>query len=591
LEAAATLNQQPRLPRGAAMPAESPAALPPPRAAVLTELRLDELLHEVQDRLSEIAKTRDRLQGLLDAVLAVATGIELDSTLQRIVQAAVELVDARYGALGVVGDEDGLSQFVYAGIDPETRATMGHLPEGRGLLGLLIRKPHSVRVPDLSRHPASVGFPANHPPMHSFVGVPVRVRDVVFGNLYLTEKQGAAEFTADDEVVLRALAAAAGVAIDNARLFEQSRTRERWLGAVAKINGELLAGASVTDTLGLVVTSVRELAGAGGVMILLAGAAGEDARSLTVTAMSSEGTAAPPGTSISSKHPAIEDVFARGQSSLTADLDSVFPAMEGTTLAGPGVLVPLTSAVGVGGVLVVGREKGAQQFKTDQIPMLASFADQAAVALEFAEKQRTRRLLDVLADRDRIAQDLHDHVIQRLFATGMSLQSIMPRITDDLARNRLAQGVEQLDRTVREIRTSIFDLHSSGSDNSVSLRRRLLDVIAEQTTDSTVTPSVRISGAVDTMVPVELHEHAEAAVREALSNAIRHSCADDIAVTVEADRDLVIEVTDNGIGIPANGRRSGLKNLARRAERCGGLAEFTGRDAGGTRIVWQVPLR
>ncbi|WP_410663390.1 GAF domain-containing protein [Amycolatopsis sp. lyj-84] len=574
------------------MSAERPVAgnEPPPGAVVLTELRLDELLHEVQDRLAEILKTRDRLQGLLDAVLAVATGIELDSTLQRIVQAAVELVDANYGALGVLGDEDGLSQFVYAGIDPETRETMGHLPEGRGLLGLLIREPHPVRVPDLSCHPASVGFPANHPPMHSFVGVPVRVRDVVFGNLYLTEKRGAAEFTADDEVVLRALAAAAGVAIDNARLFEQSRTRERWLGAVAKVNGELLAGASVTDTLGLIVRSVRELVDAGGVMILLAETAGEEARSLTVAAMASERAGALPGTSISSKHPAIEDVFDGGQASLVTDLDGVFPAAVETMLSGPGVMVPLTGAVGVGGVLVVGREKGAQQFKADQIPMLASFADQAAVALEFAEKQRNQRLLDVLADRDRIAQDLHDHVIQRLFATGMSLQSIVPRVTDDLARNRLAHGVEQLDRTVREIRTSIFDLHSSGSDTSVSLRRRLLDVITELSTDPGATPSVRISGAVDTIVPVELHEHAEAAVREALSNAIRHSGANDIAVTVEADRDLVVEVTDNGIGIPEDGRRSGLKNLAQRAERCGGLAEFTGREGGGTRVVWQVPL-
>ncbi|AUI60276.1 GAF domain-containing sensor histidine kinase [Amycolatopsis sp. BJA-103] len=574
------------------MSAERPVAgnEPPPSAVVLTELRLDELLHEVQDRLAEILKTRDRLQGLLDAVLAVATGIELDSTLQRIVQAAVELVDANYGALGVLGDEDGLSQFVYAGIDPETRETMGHLPEGRGLLGLLIREPHPVRVPDLSCHPASVGFPANHPPMHSFVGVPVRVRDVVFGNLYLTEKRGAAEFTADDEVVLRALAAAAGVAIDNARLFEQSRTRERWLGAVAKVNGELLAGASVTDTLGLIVRSVRELVDARGVMILLAETAGEEARSLTVAAMASERAGALPGTSISSKHPAIEDVFDGGQASLVTDLDGVFPAAVETMLSGPGVMVPLTGAVGVGGVLVVGREKGAQQFKADQIPMLASFADQAAVALEFAEKQRNQRLLDVLADRDRIAQDLHDHVIQRLFATGMSLQSIVPRVTDDLARNRLAHGVEQLDRTVREIRTSIFDLHSSGSDTSVSLRRRLLDVITELSTDPGATPSVRISGAVDTIVPVELHEHAEAAVREALSNAIRHSGANDIAVTVEADRDLVVEVTDNGIGIPEDGRRSGLKNLAQRAERCGGLAEFTGREGGGTRVVWQVPL-
>ncbi|MER7858949.1 GAF domain-containing protein [Amycolatopsis japonica] len=562
---------------------------PPPSAAVLTGLRLDELLHEVQERLSEIVKTRDRLQGLLDAVLAVGTGLELDSTLQRIVQAAVELVDAQYGALGVLGDEDGLSQFVYVGIDQDVRETMGHLPEGRGLLGLLIEDPQPVRVPDLSAHPASVGFPANHPPMHSFVGVPVRVRDEVFGNLYLTEKRGAAEFTADDEVVLQALAAAAGVAIDNARLFERSRTRERWLEAVAKVNGELLGGASVVDTLALIVGSVRELAGADEVMILLAEDGEKGTRSLTVTAVSSGRHGPLRGKQVSGEHPLLDEIFAGGQTCLVADLGTVFGSAD-TALSGPGALAPLTSATGVGGVLVASREKGTQQFKADQIPMLSSFGDQAAVALEFAEKQRNQRLLDVLADRDRIAQDLHDHVIQRLFATGMSLQSILPRVPDDFARNRVTQAVEQLDRTVREIRTSIFDLHTAGAGESAGLRRRLLDIVTELTPASAVTPSVRIAGAVDTLVPVEVYEHAEAVVREALSNAIRHSGAKEISVTVEAGTELAIEVSDDGVGLPSSGRRSGLDNLSQRAERCGGHAEFTGREGGGTRISWRVPL-
>ncbi|QXV56463.1 GAF domain-containing protein [Amycolatopsis sp. TNS106] len=570
-------------------PDRGPSDETPPSAAVLTGLRLDELLHEVQERLSEIVKTRDRLQGLLDAVLAVATGLELDSTLQRIVQAAVELVDARYGALGVLGDEDGLSEFVYEGIDAETRSQMGHLPEGRGLLGLLIAEPHPVRVPDLTLHPASVGFPANHPPMHSFLGVPVRVRDEVFGNLYLTEKRGAAEFTADDEVVLQALAAAAGVAIDNARLFERSRTRERWLEAVAEVNGELLGGASVTDTLNLIATRVRELSAADQVLILLATEIGQP---LTVSVSAGERMTVLEGTSMAGGHPAIDQVLGSGQPSLVPDLGTVShqqaePVLEGL---GPAAVIPLNSTSGVGGVLVAGRDKGSPQYKADQLPMLSSFADQAAVALEFGEKQRNQRLLDVLADRDRIAQDLHDHVIQRMFATGMSLQSIVPRVPDVFARDRVTQAVEQLDRTVREIRTSIFDLHTSGSDASKSLRRRLLDAVTELTTESTLTPSVRIAGAVDTLVPQTLHEHAEAVVREALSNAVRHSGADEIMISVEADRELIIEVADNGIGIPQAGRRSGLANLADRAERCGGEAEFGDRDGGGARVLWRVPL-
>src|SRR5919197_2566569 len=225
-------------------------------------LRLDSLLTEVHYRLAEIIKTRDRLQGLLEAVLSVGAGLELDSTLQRIVQAAGELVDARYGALGVLGEDGGLAEFIYEGIDPATRTRMGKLPEGRGLLGTVTAEKHPIRLADLSKHHDSIGFPPNHPPMASFLGAQIRVGDAVFGNIYLTEKNGAAEFTADDEAVLTALAAAAGVAVENARLFEQSRTRERWLAASAEINDELMHGASTEDILRLVAECVRELSGA-----------------------------------------------------------------------------------------------------------------------------------------------------------------------------------------------------------------------------------------------------------------------------------------------------------------------------------------
>ena len=185
---------------------------PVPRAVMpnlLSGLRLDELLREVQERLAEIAATRDRMRGLLDAFLAVGAGLELDTTLRRIVEAAVSLVDARYGALGVLGPDGGISRFVHVGIDEATRARMGRLPEGKGLLGQLIFDSRPLRLPDLGRREASVGFPLHHPPMRSFLGVPVRVRDSVFGNLYLTEKAGGAEFTPGDQVVVEALAAAA----------------------------------------------------------------------------------------------------------------------------------------------------------------------------------------------------------------------------------------------------------------------------------------------------------------------------------------------------------------------------------------------
>ncbi|OQO93870.1 histidine kinase [Saccharomonospora piscinae] len=561
--------------------------------SALTGLRLDELLHEVQERIGEIVRTRDRLQGLLDAVLAVASGLEVDSTLQRIVESATELVDARYGALGVLDeDEHGLAEFVYSGIDDETRAKMAHLPEGRGLLGLLIEDPRPVRLADLAQHPASVGFPRNHPPMHSFLGVPVRVRDKVFGNLYLTEKRGGAEFTADDEVVLQALAAAAGVAVDNARLFEESRRRERWLGAVAEINGELLAGASVEATLELVVRRVCELADAEDAFILLATDETSDAVSVSVatgrrTASLSELAVDTRGDS------AVAEAMRGGRPRLCADLVAALPEEPGVASAGfgPGAVVPLTGAAGAGGVLITARAKGSAAFSSDQLPMLTSLADQAAVALEFADQQRSRRLLDLLAERDRIAQDLHDHVIQRLFATGMSLQGTLRRIDDPHARLRVEQAVEQLDSTVREIRTSIFDLHTSGAPGRGSLRRRLLDIVEELTSETAVAPTMRLSGAVDTLVPDRVGEHAEAVVREALSNALRHSEADAIRIVVEVDQQgLLIEVADNGVGIPEQARRSGLDNLRRRARHCGGDFTVGDEPGGGTRVVWRAPL-
>jgi len=186
--------------------------------AYLPQLRLDDLLDELQTRLDAARGTRDRVHSLLEAVLAVGRDLELGQVLQHIVESAVELVDPEYGALGVIGENQWLSQFIPAGLSEEQIQRIGPLPAGHGLLGELIRHPEPLRLAELSEHPSSYGFPAHHPPMHSFLGVPIRVRDKVFGNLYLTEKRGGGEFDAEDESVLSTLAVAAGVAIDNARL-------------------------------------------------------------------------------------------------------------------------------------------------------------------------------------------------------------------------------------------------------------------------------------------------------------------------------------------------------------------------------------
>jgi signal transduction histidine kinase len=547
--------------------------------SLLGGLRLDDLLDEMRDRLAEIGSTRDKMQGLLDAVLAVGAGLELDSTLQRIVQAAVELVGARYGALGVLGQRDNLSQFVYVGIDPETRSKMGHLPEGKGLLGLLIKEPKAIRLHDLAAHTASVGFPPNHPPMHSFIGVPVRVRDEIFGNLYMTEKNGG-DFTADDVVVLEALAAAAGVAIENARLFERSRMRERWLEATAEINSQLLGGATGDDALNLIAQRSVELTSGCSAMVLLTEGSERRLRPAAQAGLVLvDGVIDPQGS-------LLDEVLETGAPALAEEVEGLFGT--GGTDLGACVIVPMRAGSTVAGLLVCVREKGTAPFNVDLMPLLASLADQAVVALEFAENQKSRRLVDVLEDRDRIARDLHDHVIQRLFATGMSLQGSLTWVNHPEARRRVQKAVNQLDQTVLEIRTSIFDLQADLGDTG--LRRRLLDIVAELTEGAALTPAVRMSGTIDNLVPDHIGEHAEAVVRELVSNALRHARATDLTLTVEAGDALVITMVDNGVGMPPHVARSGLRNLDQRAAGFGGTCAVADEPGGGTRVTWQVPL-
>ncbi|GEL18126.1 sensor histidine kinase [Pseudonocardia asaccharolytica] len=511
-------------------------------------------------------RPRPDVWGLLDAVLVVGSDLEPDATLRRIVQSAVELVDARYGALGVLGPDGAICRFIHVGLDEATRARMGPPPEGKGLLGRLIRDPRPLRLADLSAHEASVGFLPNHPPMRSFLGVPVRIGDSVFGSLYLTEKAGGGEFTADDEAVVLVLATAAGIAVRNADLFEQARLRESWLEASAEIRGELLSGATEEDVLDLIALRALQLTSSDATFIVL----GPD--------------------------PVDGCFMVRAQRGLAEAgmvgrrLDGGNPLLSGTA-DGSTVAVPLTSEERAIGMLVAVRGHERHRFQPAEMPLLTSFAEQAALALELGGKNRAQRQRDILSDRDRIARDLHDHVIQRLFATGLLLQSTLRGTDDPIVRRRIQQAVDELDETVREVRTSIFDLHTSSEDTDGGLRRRLVDAAAEVTQGRGLSPSVRIAGPVDTLVPAQVGAHAVAVVREAVSNAVRHAAAAAVTLTVEAGEDLLIEVADDGIGIDPGAARSGLRNLADRAHECHG--EFTVRPQpqGGTRLRWRVPLR
>jgi signal transduction histidine kinase len=553
---------------------------------VQSGLRLDELLREVQERLAEVVVTRGRMQGLLDAVLAVSSGLELEATLRRIVQAAVDLVDARFGALGVFGPTGGISRFVYVGLDEATRAKMGHLPEGKGLLGQLILGERPLRLADLSRHDASAGFPPHHPPMRTFLGMPVRVGGAVFGNLYLTEKNGDGEFTADDEILVEALAAAAGIAVHNADLYEQGRLRQQWLEASAEIRNELLSGASEDDALGLIAQRTLELTMSDATVLVL----GPDPHDGDFVVRAQHGPEEPGRRRLDGRDPLLLEVVESRTAVLAGSPGGL---LDGGPFAvyGSAVAVPLYAHDVVIGVLVALREAGRAPFDPGEVPLLISFAEQATLALEMGEKSRTRRQLDVFADRDRIARDLHDHVIQRLFATGLQLQATLRRSTDPAVGRSIQQTVEELDETVRQIRTAIFDLHTTGDGARGGLRRRLLDTAAEAAAGSDVTPSVRMSGAVDTLVTPEIGAHAVAVVREAVSNAVRHAGGTAVTVTVEATHDLLIDVVDDGIGIDPSAARSGLCNLEERARECAGELTVQAEQLGGTRLSWRVPLR
>jgi len=552
----------------------------------LSQLRLRELLMEVQDRVEQIVEGRDRLDGLLDAMLVVTSGLELDETLRTIVHTAIELVDARYGAVGVRGRDHELVEFIYEGIDEEMRETIGHLPEGRGVLGVLIDSPKPIRLDNISHHAASVGFPPNHPPMRTFLGVPVRIREEVFGNLYLTEKAGGQPFSEDDEVLVQALAAAAGIAIDNARLYEASRTRQSWIEATRDIGTELLSGTDPVRVFRLVADESRVLSGAASTLVavpadpelpatettelVIAATAGID-EPMDVHAIPVEGTV-------------IGEAFVQR---LPGRFDSLTLIRGDATVTGPALVLPLRATGAVAGVLVALRPAGAPPFSSDQLDMMSAFADQAALAWQLASAQRQMRELSILTDRDRIARDLHDHVIQRLFAVGLALQGTIPRARSPEVQQRLTGCVDDLQDVIQEIRTAIFDLH--GASSGVTRLRQRLDEAVAQFATSEVRTTVQYVGPLS-VVDSALADHAEAVVREAVSNAVRHADATSLAVTVSVADDLCIEVVDDGRGIPDDVTGSGLTNLHQRAAEASGTFTVEALPGRGTKLRWCAPL-
>ncbi|MGW2590201.1 GAF domain-containing protein [Streptomyces sp. NPDC001515] len=563
-------------------------------AARLPRLRLDELLAELQGRIDEVRGTRDRLNGLLDAVMSVGRELDLPHVLRGIVEAAVSLVDARYGALGVIGNDERLAEFLPVGIDDEVREQIGALPSGHGILGELIRHPVPLRLRELSEHPSSYGFPAHHPPMRSFLGVPIRVRDEVFGNLYLTEKRGALDFDEEDEAVVSTLAVAAGIAIENARLYGEGRRRQQWLAASSDFTSALLSGAAEAEVLEGMLEQAVDIVGADLGAFYLVGPNGELAGSIAL----GEGAEAHRGIVLPNCQGTLAAEALAGDGLVTvADVEAdarITQQPERWQGFGPAVAVTIGTKEKLSGVLVLARHRGRPVFTGAEVTALPSFAGQAALALELADRRRDAEQMSLLEDRDRIARDLHDLAIQRLFATGMTLQSARPFVEHPEGAERLNRAIDDLDATIKIIRSTIFGLREhETAGGPPKLRSRVLRAVDDARRPLGFAPAVRMEGLIDTEVAEEVADHVVAVIGEALSNVARHARATQVEAAVVADAGmLTVTVTDDGVGLPEGIRRSGLRNLAERAERLGGALSVSRRPKphGGTVLEWRVPL-
>ena len=567
-----------------------------PSAALtpLARARLDDLLEELLERVDDVLDTQDRLRGLLDAVVAIASDLALDSVLERIVNVARQLAGAQYGALGVleVGTTDRrLSAFITEGVDEGLRARIGPPPAGHGLLGAIIDDPRPLRLPAIGDDARSYGFPPHHPPMGTFLGVPIRIRDKVFGNLYLTEKRGGGEFTEEDEEIVVALAAAAGVVIENARLYDETGRRQRWLEASADMTARLLGPVDEKQAQAIVAEKAREAAGADVCTLLLRSGAGR-LRIETVAGAESPNI----GREVRVAGTLLGDAEIADEAVVVQDLGTE-PRWGDLGLApgpayprlGPVVLLPMRSGGDVGGVLLLGWDEGnAQPFRELDVRLPAAFADQAALALQVARSREDRARLAVLVDRDRIGRDLHDVVIQRLFAVGLSLQAMVGRADDDETSRRVGAAVDDLDTTIRDIRRTIFELQSPR--DSGDLRAQLASTVEEVAPALGFEPTLSTYGPVDSLVPEPVRPHLVAVLREALTNVARHAAANAVQVHVDVADDVTLTVRDDGKWYEDNGRSSGLGNMAERARELGGSFVIRPATAGGTVLTWQVPL-
>jgi signal transduction histidine kinase len=543
-------------------------------------MALEELIGRLTEQAQDVLAAQGRLRALIRANALVSGELNLRLVLRHIVAAAKDLVQARYAALGVLDDNGHLEEFVHLGMAADLVDAIGPLPTGGGVLGLLISHPEPIRIPDLGAHPYSIGFPDHHPPMRSFLGVPIRARGRVFGNLYLTESERG-EFTEEDEQLVVALAASAGTAIDNARLFQQSEQRRHWLAASADVTQRLLARHN-EPPMELVLRYAAQGASADVASVVLPA----DEGTWTVQVAVGEQAQDLVGQVVDLDHSIAGRVIQSGKPVLSTDFSMDFPDSVPLVEVGSAIAAPLVDDDSqVLGAITVARGLGQHAFTAEDRDQLAAFTSHVGVAMALDQARSDHEAMRLIEDHDRIAADLHDHVIQQLFAVGMGLQGILRTLPRQEQQARIHDYVDALDATITRIRMTIFQLRVDQSADS--LQRRLLAVMEEETPVLGFSPDIRFTGPLDLGVGGELADDVVAVVREALSNVGRHAAASSVAVEVSLVQGMVtVDVCDDGRGIGNPTRSSGLTNLRRRAEAHHGGFHLTRSPQGGTRLRW-----
>ncbi|SPM28382.1 histidine kinase, partial [Mycobacterium terramassiliense] len=551
------------------------------------------LVSRMHAQLDELLAARDQMEHLLRVFVEIAGSVgDLDATLHRIIAAARGLTSAPYGALAIRDPEGNLLRFIHEGMDAETVTRIGHLPFGKGLLSLSLLDTPALRVDDMTAHPAAVGFPEHHPPMRAFLAVPITIRGTVFGNIYLTHVDPERVFSESDEVAARALAFAAAATIDNAQLFERERLSVKWMQASREITTALLSSAQPhRRPMQLIAESARILTDAEQAIVLVpadADVPDEETDTLVVSAAVGVHADEVMGRRVPVDGSSSGEVFRSGEALITESLR--YPIQAFTDVGQrPAILMPLRADDRVAGVIAIARGADQPPFDESYLDLVSDFATHAAMALVLAAARDDSRQLTILAERERIAHDLHDHVIQRLFAAGMNLQGTLARARSPEVAERLNRTLDDLQTIIEEIRSTIFQLKSplgKGPD----FRQRIQQVVADLTENREIVTTLRLHGPM-TAVGGELAEQAEAVATEAVSNALRHSAASRLTVEVDVADMFVLDVSDNGRGIPAgNSRSSGLANMKYRAEQLGGTCEITCPPEGGTRVHWVAPL-